>query len=74
MISSRVTDPRVAEQISSVFVLPVIGLFVGQATGLIFVNAQFILWMAIGLFFLDIGLLAFARQLFQRETILTRWK
>ena len=74
MISSRVTDPRVAEQISSVFVLPVIGLFIGQSTGLIFVNEQFILWMAAGLFVLDIGLLAFATQLFQRETILTRWK
>jgi len=74
MISSRVTDPRVAEQISTVFVLPVIGLFVGQATGLIFVNEQFILWMAVGLFILDAVLLTFATQLFQRETILTRWK
>jgi ABC-2 type transport system permease protein len=74
MISSRVTDPRVAEQISAVFVLPIIGLFVGQSTGLIFINEQIILWMAIGLFVLDIALMAFAIQLFQRETILTRWK
>jgi len=74
MISSRVSDPRVAEQISAVFVLPIIGLFVGQSTGLIFVNEQIILWMAVGLFVLDIALIAFATQLFQRETILTRWK
>ena len=74
MISSRVTDPRVAEQISAVFVLPLIGLFVGQSTGLIFVNEQLILWMAIGLLVLDLGLFAFAIQLFQRESILTRWK
>jgi ABC-2 type transport system permease protein len=74
MISSRVTDPRVAEQISAVFVLPLIGLFVGQSTGLIFINEQIILWMALGLFFLDVVLIAFATQLFQRETILTRWK
>jgi len=74
MISSRVTDPRVAEQISAIFVLPLIGLFVGQSTGLIFVNEQIILWMAIGLLVLDLGLFAFATQLFQRETILTRWK
>ncbi len=74
MISSRVTDPRVAEQISAVFVLPLVGLFVGQSTGLIFINEQIILWMAIGLFVLDIALMAFATQLFQRETILTRWK
>jgi len=74
MISSRVSDPRVAEQISAVFVLPLIGLFVGQSTGLFFVNEQIILWMALGLFVVDIALIAFAVQLFQRETILTRWK
>jgi ABC-2 type transport system permease protein len=74
MISSRVTDPRVAEQISAVFVLPVIGLFVAQSAGLVFVNEQIILWMALGLLILDVGLFAFAAQLFQRESILTRWK
>jgi ABC-2 type transport system permease protein len=74
MISSRVNDPRVADQISAVFVLPIIGLFIGQSTGLIFINEQIILWMAIGLFVLDVALFAFAIQLFQRETILTRWK
>jgi hypothetical protein len=30
--------------------------------------------MAIGVAVLDVGLLAFATQLFQREAILTRWK
>jgi len=74
MISSRVTDPRIAEQVSAVFVLPVVGLFVAQSLGLILLNEQIILWMAVILLFLDIGLLAFATQLFQRETILTRWK
>jgi len=74
MISSRVNDPRVAEQISAVFVLPIVGLFVGQSTGLIFINEQIILWMAAGLFVLDVALMALATQLFQRETILTRWK
>jgi ABC-2 type transport system permease protein len=74
MISSRVNDPRVAEQISALFVLPLIGLFIGQSTGLIFVNESLILWMAAGLLVIDAGLLAFATQLFQRETILTRWK
>jgi ABC-2 type transport system permease protein len=74
MISSRVNDPRVAEQISAVFVLPLIGLFVGQSTGLIFINETIILWMALGLFVLDLALFSFATQLFQRETILTRWK
>jgi ABC-2 type transport system permease protein len=74
MISSRVTDPRVAEQISGIFVLPVVGLFMGQMTGLILINEQFILWMAMGLFLLDSILFYFAIQVFQRETILSRWK
>jgi ABC-2 type transport system permease protein len=74
MISSRATDPRIAEQVSAVFILPMVGIFVAQSLGLIFINAQIILWMAVILFLLDIGLLFFATQLFQRETILTRWK
>lgn len=74
MISSRVNDPRVAEQISGVFVLPVVGLFIGQMSGFILINESFILWMAAGLAVLDAILFYFATQVFQRETILSRWK
>ena len=74
MISSRVNDPRIAEQISGLFVLPVVALFVGQTTGLILINEQFILWMAAALLVLDGILFYFAVQIFQRETILSRWK
>ena len=74
MISSRVNDPRVAEQISGVFVLPIVFLFVGQTTGLILINETFILWMALALLVLDAILFYFAIQVFQRETILARWK
>jgi ABC-2 type transport system permease protein len=74
MISSRVNDPRVAEQISGVFVLPVVGLFLGQVTGFILINENFILWMAVVLILVDSVLFYFAVQIFQRETILTRWK
>ena len=74
MISSRVNDPRVAEQISGIFVLPVVGLFIGQMSGLILINEQFILWIAAGLLILDAILFYFAIQVFQRETILSRWK
>lgn len=74
MISSRVNEPRVAEQISALFVLPLVGLFIGQSTGLLLVNQTLIIYMTIGLIALDAGLLAFATQFFQRENILTRWK
>jgi ABC-2 type transport system permease protein len=55
-------------------ILPLLGLFFAQISGLIFINETMILWMAIGVAVLDVGLLAFATQLFQREAILTRWK
>ena len=74
MISSRVNDPRVAEQISGIFVLPVVGLFIGNMTGLILLNEELILWLAAGLAVLDAVLFYFAIQVFQRETILSRWK
>ncbi|MFO8035048.1 MAG: ABC transporter permease subunit [Anaerolineales bacterium] len=74
MISSRVNDPRVAEQIAGIFVLPIILLMLGQTTGLLLIDERFILWMAGVLVCLDAVLLAFAVRIFQRETILTRWK
>ena len=74
MISSRVNDPRVAEQLSMLVILPLLAAFFGQIAGLFFINETLILWMAVALVLIDAGLLAFATQLFQRETILTRWK
>jgi ABC-2 type transport system permease protein len=74
MVSSRANDPRVAEQLSMLVILPLLGLFFGQVTGLILVNQQLILWMAGGMLVLDAGLLVLATQIFQREAILTRWK
>lgn len=74
MVSSRTTDPRVAEQISGLFILPLVALVLGQATGFLIINQTLMIWMTLGVALLDIGLLAFAVQLFQRESILTRWK
>jgi ABC-2 type transport system permease protein len=74
MVSSRANDPRVAEQLSMLVMIPLLGLFFGQVMGLIFINETIVLWMALALVVIDAGLIAFATQLFQRETILTRWK
>jgi ABC-2 type transport system permease protein len=74
MVSSRANDPRVAEQLSMLVMIPLLGLFFGQVMGLIFINENLVLWMAIALVVIDAGLIVFATQLFQRETILTRWK
>lgn len=74
MVSSRTNDPRVAEQLSMLVILPLLAVFFGQIAGLFFINETLILWMAVALVLIDAGLFAFATQLFQRETILTRWK
>ncbi|MCB9133849.1 MAG: ABC transporter permease subunit [Anaerolineales bacterium] len=74
MVSSRSSDPRVAEQIAGLFILPLAGLLVAQATGLLFLDTALMTWITLGVAVLDAGLLAFSVQLFQRESILTRWK
>ena len=74
MVSSRANDPRVAEQLSMLVMIPLLGIFFGQVMGLIFINETLVLWMALALVVIDAGLIVFATQLFQRETILTRWK
>ncbi len=74
MISSRVNDPRVAEQLSTLVVLPLLVLFVAQTSGFVALGDALIVWIAIALIVIDSGLLYFATRLFQRETILTRWK
>jgi ABC-2 type transport system permease protein len=74
MVSSRTSDPRVAEQISMLVILPLLAVFFGQITGFILINAQTILWLAVILAIVDAGLLAFAVRLFEREAILTRWR
>jgi len=74
IVSSRVSDPRVAEQLSSVVILPLILLVIGQSVGLILINRQIILLMGVVVLVLDAVLLWLAVRLFQRETIQTRWK
>lgn len=74
MVSSRVNDPRVAEQLSAVVILPLLALFFGQISGLVILNSKLILGIAAGLILLDSILIYLAIRLFERENILTRWK
>ena len=74
MVSSRVNDPRTAEQISTVVILPVLVLFLGQISGFFFVSQQIIWLVSLGALLLDLVVIYLAVQLFQRETILTHWK
>ena len=74
IVSSRVNDPRAAEQLGMVVILPLLGLFFAQMAGLIFVNSLVVLCLIGGMILVDMGMLQLAVRLFQRETILTRWR
>lgn len=74
IISSRVSDPRAAEQLGMLVMIPLLGLFFLQIFGLVALNATSMFLMAAGILLLDAILLAIGVKLFQREAILTRWK
>jgi len=74
LISSRVNDPRTAQQMTSVLVIPVILMGVLVMMGKMLLTVGILLAAAALTLFLDAVVLYFAVQVFQRETILTRWK
>ena len=74
IVSSRVTDPRVAEQLSAVVILPIILVLVGQSMGLFILDRQIIILAVIVVAIADVALVLIAVKTFQRETILTKWK
>jgi ABC-2 type transport system permease protein len=64
----------VAEQLSAVLIVPVLGLMFGQLAGVLVINTSLMLISALALALVDLGLVYMGARLFQRETILTRWK
>jgi ABC-2 type transport system permease protein len=73
-VSSRVNDARTAQQIGVFVILPIPALLLGQIFGGIVLTVPVILWMALGLLLVNVVLIWVAVRLFDRETILTRWK
>jgi ABC-2 type transport system permease protein len=73
-VSSRVNEPRAAEQISALLILPILGLVFAQLAGLIVINVLVMLSFIGGMALLDVGLIYLGASIFQREKILTRWK
>ena len=74
LVSSRVSDPRTAEQISAVIIVPLMAVLFGQIAGVIVLNITFMLVAIAVLVIADIGVAILGARLFQRETILTKWK
>lgn len=74
IVSSRTSDPRAAEQLGSLVILPLMVLFIGLLVGLISLNSTTFWIASLVVLVLDVGLVYVGIRLFQRETILTRWK
>lgn len=74
LASSRVTDPRTAQQLSGLLVLPIAGGIVAQVTGALVLDAGLALLTAAVVLVLDALVLVLAVRLFHREAILTRWR
>jgi ABC-2 type transport system permease protein len=73
-VSSRVNDPRVAEQISAVIIVPIMVVLFAQLAGLITINVTFMVVAIIILALIDVGMMYLGASIFDRESILTRWK
>jgi len=74
IVSARVGDPRVAQQIGGIVIVPVIALVVVQATGTILVGPAGYVLMAIVVTVISLEGLRVGVRLFDREAILTRWR
>ncbi len=72
--SSRMNDPRAAQQWTALFLVPLIGIGMGMMFGVIVLNPLTFALGILGVGLLDATTLYIAVRLFQRETILTRWK
>jgi ABC-2 type transport system permease protein len=73
-VSSRVNDARSAQQIGALIILPIAGLLVMQLTGSFLLTIPVMASIALALVALNAGLMLFGISLFDRESILTRWK
>ncbi len=73
-VSARVNDPRTAQQVAVFFVIPISGLLVAQFSGSYFISTAGLLIVAAVLAFAWVIFLLLAIALFDRETILTRWR
>jgi len=74
LISSRVNDARTAQQFGVLIILPLTGILVAQFTGTIWLSAGTLALLGIGLLSFWILLTVISVALFDRESILTRWK
>jgi ABC-2 type transport system permease protein len=73
VISARVAEARLAQQISGVCVLPVVGLVGLQIAGVLQAGARYYALQGAVVLVLDVALLWLAVRLFDRERLISKW-
>lgn len=74
IVSSRASDPRSAQQLSSLVILPITAVFVAQMMGAYIIGPGMLAAGAVGFGVLNVLLAWVGVRVFARETILMRWK
>src|SRR5262245_15699401 len=74
VISSRVNDARTAQQFGVMIIIPLSALLVAQFTGTFWLSASALALTGLALFGIWILLTLVSVAVFERESILTRWK
>lgn len=74
IVSSRANDPRSAQQLTSLLILPITVVFIAQLMGSFVLSPAALLLGSLGLALLNTVLIFIGVRVFDRETILTRWK
>jgi len=74
LVSARVNDPRVAQQVGGVIIVPIVGIVLIQATGTFLVGAAGYALLAVIVLVVSLAGLRIGVRLFDREAILTRWR
>ncbi len=74
LISTRATDVQSAQAWSGIITLPVIGFMMSQLFGVVTISAPIALGIALVLGMVDCGVVLLVASVFERETILTRWR
>jgi ABC-2 type transport system permease protein len=73
VVSSRMSDIRAAQQVSAVFVIPIMSVFVLELFGFVSLNIEIIAIMTFIVAVIDLFLVKASVKVFRREEILTRW-
>jgi ABC-2 type transport system permease protein len=72
-VSSRMNDIRAAQQVSAVFVIPIMSVFVLELFGFMSLTLEVIAAMTVIVAVVDLFLVKASVKVFRREEILTRW-